>query len=265
MDLTNFMPNPAEQPLDRLPADGGFCGIFRTIGCIGDSLSSGEFESMDANGLKGYHDMYEYSWGQYMARMVGAKVFNFSCGGMSARVFWNEFGKKCGCFDEKNVCQAYILALGVNDARSIELGTLADLNEENFYAPDQPETFANYYGKILLKLRQMQPKSRIFLMSMPRYGEPVHDEQAARHAELLHSFAAHFPFMYVLDFYKYAPVYDDAFHKQFYLGGHLNPMGYMLTAKMTASYIDYIVRHHPEDFAQVGFIGKPYYNCSAKW
>ena len=28
---------------------------------------------------------------------------------------------------------------------------------------------------------------------------------------------------------------------------------------------DYIIRHHSEDFAQVGFIGTPYYNVSAKW
>lgn len=37
--------------------------------------------------------------------------------------------------------------------------------------------------------------------------------------------------------------------------GHLNPMGYALTAKMTASYIDYIIRHNTEDFKEVGFIG----------
>lgn len=81
MNLNAFYPDLNEKPLDRLPEDGGFCGIFRTIGCIGDSLSSGEFESMDGNGLKGYHDMYEYSWGQYLARMVGAKAYNFRAAG----------------------------------------------------------------------------------------------------------------------------------------------------------------------------------------
>ena len=52
-----------EKPLDRIVTDGGFCGIFRTIGCIGDSLSSGEFESKNADGSTGYHDFYDYSWG----------------------------------------------------------------------------------------------------------------------------------------------------------------------------------------------------------
>ena len=37
--------------------------------------------------------------------------------------------------------------------------------------------------------------------------------------------------------------------------GHLNPSGYILTAQMIDSYIDYIVRHNPKDFEAVGFIG----------
>lgn len=64
---------PEEKPLDHIVTDGGMCGIFRKICCIGDSLSSGEFESLDENGNKGYHDMFEYSWGQYIARDIGPK------------------------------------------------------------------------------------------------------------------------------------------------------------------------------------------------
>jgi len=45
----------------------------------------------------------------------------------------------------------------------------------------------------------------------------------------------------------------------------MNPMGYLLTAKYVMSYIDYIIRHNMEDFAQVGFIGTPHHNASAKW
>ena len=135
MDNKWFELGANEQPLDIIKETCGFAGIFKQIGVIGDSLASGEFESHDENGSIVYTDMYEYSWGQYMARMVGAKVYNFSCGGMSARGFWNEFGNKCGCFDVQNACQAYILALGVNDAHSIELGSLSDLNEQNFMRP----------------------------------------------------------------------------------------------------------------------------------
>ena len=70
---------------------------------------------------------------------------------------------------------------------------------------------------------------------------------------------------YVLDFRRYAPEYDEEFKRRFYLGGHMNPAGYLLTAKMVASYIDYIIRRNPEDFSQTGFIGTPFHNVSAPW
>ena len=47
-------------PLANLLHDGGMCPIFRRIGVIGDSLSSGEHESL-MDGQIGWHDYYEYS------------------------------------------------------------------------------------------------------------------------------------------------------------------------------------------------------------
>ena len=74
MNINDFYITEKEKPLDRILSDGGFCGIFRTIACIGDSLSSGEFETIDSDGNHSYYDFYDYSWGQYMARMMGSKV-----------------------------------------------------------------------------------------------------------------------------------------------------------------------------------------------
>ena len=51
-----------EKPLDNLVSDGGYTAIFREIVCVGDSLSSGEFEHIDENGNYTFHDKYEYSW-----------------------------------------------------------------------------------------------------------------------------------------------------------------------------------------------------------
>lgn len=39
----------------------------------------------------------------------------------------------------------------------------------------------------------------------------------------------------------------------------MTPTGYILSARMIESYIDYIVRKNPEDFSQVGFIGTDLY------
>ena len=42
-----------EKPLDNLVTDGGYASIFRTVAFVGDSLSSGEFETLDeATGVR---------------------------------------------------------------------------------------------------------------------------------------------------------------------------------------------------------------------
>ncbi len=256
--------DPDEKPLDNIPMDGGMCAIFRTIGCIGDSLSSGEFESLSAEGKKGYHDFFEYSWGQYIARHAGLTAYNFSKGGMTAKQYWNSFAEEKGYWSPDLLCQAYIIALGVNDIlnQKQDVGSIHDICLEDYNK--NADTFAGYYGRIIQRIKSMQPHARFFLVTMPRDGSP-RDERKPAHAALLHEMADLFDYTYVIDLNRYAPVYDAEFKRRYDLGGHMNPAGYILTARMMESYIDYIVRHNPEDFLQIPFIGKGYHNTSAKW
>lgn len=256
MDISMYYGRVGEKPLDNIPEDGGFCGIFRTIGCIGDSLSSGEFETRDSEGKPGYHDLYEYSWGQYIARMTGSKVYNFSRGGMTGEEYWNSFADKNDFWNEDKLCQAYILALGVNEilCQNKEIGTIDDIDFNDY--KNNKDTFAGFYGRIIQRLKEMRPDAKFFLMTMPKSDKgEIDDKKKQGHAKVLYDMAEKFDNTYVIDLYKYAPVYDAEFRKNFYLLGHMNPMGYMLTAKMTAAYIDYIIRQNPDEFKHVGFIG----------
>ncbi|MBR6708050.1 MAG: SGNH/GDSL hydrolase family protein [Clostridia bacterium] len=265
MDLTPFIADPNEKPLDRICIDGGMCAIFRTIACIGDSLSSGEFESWDEQRKTGWHDYYEYSWGQYIARMTGARVYNFSKGGMTAKQYMAAFADKKGFWADDKLAQAYILALGVNDILNQHqpIGSVDDIDLNDWR--NNADTFAGHFGAIIQRYKELQPKARFFLITMPRRDNDEKNSACAEHAALLYDLAKLFDFTYVIDLFRYAPVYDAEFRRNFYLAHHMNPAGYLLSAKMIASYIDYIVRNHPEDFAQVGFIGTPFYNAKAKW
>ena len=69
MDWNKLLYPTDEKPLDKLVEGYSRTSIFRTIGFIGDSLSSGEFETRDSDGKAHYHDLYDYSWGQFIARM----------------------------------------------------------------------------------------------------------------------------------------------------------------------------------------------------
>lgn len=258
MKLDGFVLKEGEQPLDVIKDDGGFTCIFRKIGAVGDSLSSGEFESTNADGGKGYHDMFEYSWGQFLARMTGSTVYNFSAGGMTAEWYCNSFAEEKGFWDEKLFCNAYIIALGVNDIfnRHMEPGSAddVDLSDSNNNKP----TYFGYYCRIIQRYKSINKDAKFFLVVPPEDGRSKADADAVQNT--LYGIAALFDNIYVIDLRRYCVPYDREFHRNFYLGGHMNPMGYALTAKIIGSYIDYIIRANPRDFAQVGFMGTPHRN-----
>ena len=268
-----------EKPLETLLESGGFSAIFRSIGCIGDSLSSGELEAVKKDGTRSYHDYFEHSWGQYIARANGALVHNFSRGGMTASEYCESFAEARGFWDPSLAAEAYIIALGVNDVsraayqhqqnpeeQPVYLGNPeTDIDLEDWH--NNAKTFVGYYAQIIQRMREISPKCRIFLSTCPRQtGLPGwRDAAYDLHRELLYKFAEIFEFVYVIDLRKYAPVYDENFHKHFFMGGHLNTMGYLLTARLMMTYIDYIIRHNSEDFIQAGFIGKGVHSECHKW
>lgn len=251
MNLDHIFNNQNEQPLDHIAQNGGYTAIFRTIACVGDSLSSGELEA-DAGECSSYHDYFEYSWGQFLGRACGSKIYNFSRGGMTAKEYWESFADFNRFWDSSLAAQCYIIALGVNDLIYMDhqqIGTINDTLEHN-------STFAAYYLQIINRLRTIQPRAKFFLVTMPDEGELEENREIkAEHAALLHEIAEKFDNTYVIDLFAHAPKYDKSFHEKFYLRGHLNPMGYQLTAEMIGSYIDYIIRHNMDDFKEVGFIG----------
>ena len=253
-----------DKPLDKLIYDGGFCGILRTIGCIGDSLASGEFETNDGQGNKTYHDFYEYSWGQFIARNIGSKVYNFSQGGMTTLTYTDGWADHWGFFRADKLCNAYIIALGQNDIKFEEgLGDISDIDLSDWR--NNKRTFAGRYAQIIQRLQELSPRSKFFLMTIPR--SPDDEQKTAikdRHREILLEFEKMFPNIYLLDFRKYAPVYDEKFRENFYLGGHMNAAGYLLNARMVETYIDWIIRHNMKDFAQVGFWGTDFENIPEK-
>lgn len=172
---------------------------------------------------------------------------------MTAKEYIESFADYNRLWDPSLACQAYVIALGVNDLywSKHELGDVSDINREE--PGKSKDTFAGYYGQIICRLKQTQPQAKFFFVTMPNEG--TSDEIKTSHRDLLYKMADFFENSYVLDIYKYGPVYDAEFKDKFFLYGHMNPSGYIFTANMIDAYIDYIVRHNPDDFRRVPFIG----------
>jgi len=254
MDFKTRYLNEDEKPLDTLVQGYSHTSIFRSIAVVGDSLSSGEFESRDENGKPIWRDKFEYSWGQYIARKNGSKVYNFSRGGLTANKYCESYAVENGFWDNDKACQAYIIALGVNDMfhSDIEIGSITDIDKNDYN--QNKSTFAGYYGKIIQRYKKISPDAKFFFVTLPNDNRRD-QEKLKKVNELFSEMAEFFENSYVIDLCKYAPVYDEKMRERFFLYGHMSPSGYIMTAELIDSYIDYIVRHNYDDFRYVGLIG----------
>ena len=178
MDWNNYLFPENDQPLDRLVDGYSRTSIFRTIAFIGDSLSSGEFETRDAEGRPGYHDLYEYSWGQYIARKNGLKAYNFSRGGMTAREYLQSFAESRDFWNPEKACQAYVIALGVNDIfhQNMKIGVAEDITATEF-TDERP--FISYYAEIIRRYKQISPDAKFFFVTVPNSGDEQRKEKVA--------------------------------------------------------------------------------------
>lgn len=257
MDIDKLFFDEEEKPLDRLMPNGGFFSIFRSVACIGDSLASGEYQIV-RNGRTRFKDMFEYSWGQFIARSAGCKVYNFSKGGMTAKKYCTDFASSNGYWDKDKPVQAYIIALGVNDIMNegMPLGTMDDVDMND---PElNKDTFAGWYCRIIQRYKTICPNAKFFLISMPKTKSRDKNEQRREHRDLLVDITKRFGNCYLVDLYEYMPEMDEKFHSRFFLNDHMNPCGYQLMGQVISSYIDYIIRHNIDDFAQVGLINTEY-------
>lgn len=253
MNIKMFEIQKGEMPLENIKENCGFAGIFKEIGVIGDSLSSGEFESTDENGKVYYHDMYNYSWPAILERITGTKYYNYSRGGMSFKEFYESWAKQNNFWEKR---QAYIVDLGNNDLFVFRqnVGSAKDINLED--PSKNKDTYFGYMGKVLSKLKSLEKDARIFLVSLQiDHTFKEKDEMAYYVLEEMKKVVKMYSFTYLIDMTTYGPVYDEKAREKFAMGFHPNAMGYYVYALAIGNYIDYIIRQNYKDFFEVPFIG----------
>lgn len=253
MNIEMFEIKENEKPLDIIKENCGFAGIFKDIGVIGDSLSSGEFESTDSEGNIKYHDMYEYSWPAILERITGTKYYNYSRGGMSFKEFYESWSKENNFWQKR---QCYIINLGNNDlfVYGQDVGSAKDINLVD--PSKNKKTYFGYMGKVLSKLKSLEKNARIFLVSLQiDHTFKEKDDMAYYVLEEMKKVVKMFSYTYLIDMTNYGPVYDEKAREKFAMGFHPNAMGYYVYALAIGNYIDYIIRKNYKDFFEIPFIG----------
>jgi len=247
-----------ENPIAQISRQPGWCTIFHKWGFIGDSLCSGEHEYIRTDGGTGYNDNYAYSWGQrIVAAIGGATGENYSQGGETAKGwidhFWENPCNRNADVDAKvNPKQAYIIALGENDINTgIAPGDAAkDIDFEDYHR--NADTFAGNYAGIIQRIKSIQPGARFFVVTMPKAypgkAKTALNEQIRKMPEV-------FEKVYLIDLEKFGPDYSTKeFQSRYFVMGHMNAAGYQWSAWMFMTYIDWIIEHDIEAFADIAFV-----------
>ena len=256
----NLYEIPTANPLSVIRKEAGLVNVFRRVGCIGDSLASGCCVYKNGQGVEQGVDLYEFSWGQYLARMTGNTYYNFSRGGWSTRNWLaGDYGASLA-FDGNHACDAYVIGLGQNDNNQrIPVGTSADINMSDY--SQNADTFYGNYGKIIQMIQARYPKAKIFVCTDPL--DKTDSPENNGYNTAIRTMATMFDNVYLLDLYTYGKEQFD------YNGANLlsinkryapfNAVGYYICALIIATYIDWIMRTNPTDFLEVEFINTDYH------
>lgn len=230
--------------------DGGFCRIFKKFGCIGDSLASGAFEYKDGSTDK-IDFIYEFSWGQYLARMCANSAINFSTGGLTTRTWLaSEYCTQMMSGGD-NLCDCYIVALGVNDLktddRNVPVGVIGDIDLTDY--TQNEDTYYGNMGGIIQRIKSVQPRAKIFLVTNP--GRTQAERAAAvPYNSALTNICGIFTDVYLADLYALG-----LFDQRLMLASHYGSNGYLKAAWEISSLISAIIEDNPAAFREVAFIG----------
>lgn len=225
---------------------------FLKIGCIGDSLSSGECKYIE-DGVEKLVDLYEHSWGQFMARKYNIDCVNLSSGGLTTRSWFEASRGYEYAIEESNICNAYIIGLMVNDRAKLGseyLGTLSDININD--AELNADTFFGNYAKIIQKMKELQPKAKFFLMLDPKKDKTEEFNNAVIEISKM------FNNCYVLDMTKYKELYTNNGFFELNNRGHYNSISYNYMGVLIGSEISKYMYDNYKEFSTVEFIGTNY-------
>ena len=228
-------------------------GIFHKIGVIGDSLASGQGRK---NSMGEYEDFYEYSWPQSIARELGVTVYNFTKSGLTTRTWLTDGMGYPLASDGEHDVQCYIICLGANDISSsspvgVPLGTPADIDVDN--PENNADTYYGNYGKIIQRMKALEPRAVFFLLPNPSYGD---SSKRVQYNAAVAEIAGMFERCHFVELDE--SLYASGFIKENLVAGHYTPAGYAYIGEHVMEMISDVVRKNPSEFFYVNLIGTEY-------
>lgn len=224
---------------------------FLKFGVIGDSLSVGYCYNKDEEHEYVWNP--EYSWVQCLARKYGTTGVNIGFSGADTRDWFTDNRGYAELIKEENLCQAYVIGLGVNDgiSESFPLGTTDDIDIEN--PNNNAVSFYGQYAKVIQSVKQVAPKAKIFLMTIPSMYSGVPNKNAA--IREIAEFEGLCENCYLVDLAgEYRPYFQKEYISKYVLEGHYTPAGYANLATLNGAILSDVMNKSSSDFWDITFI-----------
>lgn len=209
--------------------------LFRDIGVIGDSLSSGEVYTEDGTP----DDKYNYSWLSYICRTINATPHHYSQGGMSAKSWINSHWKTD--LESETSSNAYYIALGTNDKNQTEynLGTLDDTVGT--------DSFVGYYKSIIETIHAKSPNAVIFAVSM--YSN---ESDSQSYTNVIRAITELYNYCYFVDFANNASsdllIPNSRVYTNYIENWHYTGLGYIEVGRVIKELTNKIINENISNF-----------------
>ena len=222
-------------PVINSDVNSDYLYLFRDIGVIGDSLSSGEVYTEDGTP----DDKYKYSWLSNICRDIGATAHHFSRGGMSAKS-WLTSGQKTEFDNTTTNIEAYYIALGTNDQNlTYPLGSADDI--------EGTDSFVGYYKQIINTIHTKSPNAVIFCVSM--YSS---DNGKTEWSNMIEAIASLYNYCYFVDFANNAPsdllIPNSRVYTNYIENWHYTGLGYIEVAHVIKELTNKIINDNLSNF-----------------
>ena len=220
--------------VDDLENSINYIPMFRNIGIVGDSLSSGEIAYSDESGNH-YVDRFDSSWLSIIGRNNGVNVSHYSQGGMTTKAWLENAGNKKTSLLEDDSKNAYFVALGTNDiSESYPLGNVSDTSSTN--------SFVGYIKNIIDVVHTKSPNAVVFLVST--YNN---SDNGIRYSNMISEIADLYEYCFFVDFVNHTDIYTSTGGVWSNLG-HFTSLGYVKVAKIIENLLNKIVDENKNYF-----------------
>lgn len=235
---------------------------FQTVGVVGDSLASGCSNYQDDQEVYHALDRKAFAWGKFLEKRQGCSVSLFSSGGMSTRAWFTSENGYAKAVNDPREC--YIIGLGVNDFSSASLGQsyLGSISDVHVGSEDQnADTFYGNYSKIIATLTTIQPRCKIFCLTMP--GNQGSSQTRLDYDTAIRTVTALYDNAYLLD------LSDDPFFTSeplvsTWYGAHYLATGYSMIADHLLEVMNKFMLNNLSDFADIQWITNNYPNSESE-